>query len=429
MPTFRHIRNRYGTPPKLQVKGRSSRGDLGANQPKPRQSQDAPTPTEPCPICLEVVGLPAADGSVESWSILPCGHRFGSYCAKAWLGTGPMSDPADIQIGDDRVPGSPNPRAPSIEQEAPHEQEVDEAVALGQANEPHSVNNENDNNAIDQNNADDNQEAQGPGQAEVKSDARVAAPHVPSSPSGIQPPPPDEPGPDNNGEADVVQESVAAPEAENIAPPAIVAAPQQQHLPTLAVEVAPAEPDAAQPAQQPETQPTPPAAAPAVAPDEPFPLVEFDDYDLMVRIIRRSPNRMPMFMTMAYPETVNLKISCAFCYMGIEYNRHLLWQKVHDMDRRDRPSRIPGKKLVVTGAKHLTHHSHTAYRAIRAHIGNNRHRYAKPTADEKQTVDAYVEACKEAHDLDFGPWWAQQPPKSDPAMDVRQNNPSIWAQH
>ncbi|ERS95604.1 hypothetical protein HMPREF1624_08120 [Sporothrix schenckii ATCC 58251] len=359
MPTFSHIRNRYGTLPKLHAKG----------------------------------------------------------------------DPTDIQIGDDRVPGSPKPRAPVVEQEAPHVQEVDEALPLGQANEPHSIDNESDNKAIDRNNADDNQEGQGPGQAEAKNDARVAAQHVPSSPGGIQRPPPDEPGPDNNDEADVVQEPVAAPEAENIAPPAIVAAPQQQHVPTLAVEVAPAEPDAAQPAQQPEAQPTPPAAAPVVAPDEPFSLVEFDDYDLMVRIIRRSPNRMPMFMTMAYPETVNLEIPCAFCYMGIEYNRHLLRLRVHDMDPRDRPSRIPGKKLVVTGAKHLTHHSHTAYRAIRAHIGNNRHRYAQPTADEKQTVDAYVEACKEAHDMDFGPWWAQQPPKSDPAMDVPQNNPSIWGQH
>jgi HUS1 checkpoint protein len=40
---------------------------------------------EPCPICQEPVGTCNADGITEGWSMLPCGHRFGSYCIKRYL--------------------------------------------------------------------------------------------------------------------------------------------------------------------------------------------------------------------------------------------------------------------------------------------------------------------------------------------------------
>lgn len=39
-----------------------------------------------CPICQEPVSKPTPDGIVESWSVLPCGHKFGSHCIKHWLG-------------------------------------------------------------------------------------------------------------------------------------------------------------------------------------------------------------------------------------------------------------------------------------------------------------------------------------------------------
>lgn len=39
-----------------------------------------------CPICQDPVGQRTPEGRFESWSKLPCGHRFGSYCIKHWLG-------------------------------------------------------------------------------------------------------------------------------------------------------------------------------------------------------------------------------------------------------------------------------------------------------------------------------------------------------
>ncbi|KAH8888751.1 hypothetical protein GQ53DRAFT_230232 [Thozetella sp. PMI_491] len=38
-----------------------------------------------CPICQEPIGTKNPEGIVEGWSVLPCGHRFGSYCIKHYL--------------------------------------------------------------------------------------------------------------------------------------------------------------------------------------------------------------------------------------------------------------------------------------------------------------------------------------------------------
>ncbi|KAK1760955.1 hypothetical protein QBC47DRAFT_396935 [Echria macrotheca] len=38
-----------------------------------------------CPICQELVGVRNPEGITEAWSMLPCGHRFGSHCIKHYL--------------------------------------------------------------------------------------------------------------------------------------------------------------------------------------------------------------------------------------------------------------------------------------------------------------------------------------------------------
>ncbi|KAK4152947.1 Hus1-like protein-domain-containing protein [Chaetomidium leptoderma] len=39
-----------------------------------------------CPICQEPIGVRNAEGVKEGWSMLPCGHSFGSHCIKRYLG-------------------------------------------------------------------------------------------------------------------------------------------------------------------------------------------------------------------------------------------------------------------------------------------------------------------------------------------------------
>lgn len=57
-----------------------------------------------CPICQEPVGQPTPEGTTESWSQLPCGHKFGSHCIKHYLGL----------VADDR------PSCPVCRQNATH---------------------------------------------------------------------------------------------------------------------------------------------------------------------------------------------------------------------------------------------------------------------------------------------------------------------
>ena len=38
-----------------------------------------------CPICHEDIGSPNSEGVVENWSVLPCGHMFGSHCIKHYI--------------------------------------------------------------------------------------------------------------------------------------------------------------------------------------------------------------------------------------------------------------------------------------------------------------------------------------------------------
>ena len=38
-----------------------------------------------CPICQEPVGTLTAEGVLEGWSMLPCGHVFGDFCIKRYL--------------------------------------------------------------------------------------------------------------------------------------------------------------------------------------------------------------------------------------------------------------------------------------------------------------------------------------------------------
>ncbi|KAH8908345.1 hypothetical protein BR93DRAFT_478099 [Coniochaeta sp. PMI_546] len=71
---------------------------------KEKQSDTGLQTNSACPICQEPVGQRTPEGKIESWSKLPCGHKFGSHCIKHWLG----------MVADDR------PCCPMCRQNASH---------------------------------------------------------------------------------------------------------------------------------------------------------------------------------------------------------------------------------------------------------------------------------------------------------------------
>ncbi|KAK6849945.1 hypothetical protein PG995_013778 [Apiospora arundinis] len=49
------------------------------------KTKPAPPPPEECPICQDPVGIPNPEGTIEAWTSLNCGHKFGTVCIQTWL--------------------------------------------------------------------------------------------------------------------------------------------------------------------------------------------------------------------------------------------------------------------------------------------------------------------------------------------------------
>lgn len=77
---------------------------------KPRPRKESPPPPEECPICQDPVGIPNPEGTIESWTLLHCGHKFGHACIQTWL--------QDSLDRDD--PHNPNPTCPICRNVAKH---------------------------------------------------------------------------------------------------------------------------------------------------------------------------------------------------------------------------------------------------------------------------------------------------------------------
>ncbi|KAK3308193.1 uncharacterized protein B0T15DRAFT_490786 [Chaetomium strumarium] len=62
-------------------------------QTNPPQTQYSDDVGKECPICHECVGSRSPEGIRETWSMLPCGHHFGSHCIKRYLGISADDEP------------------------------------------------------------------------------------------------------------------------------------------------------------------------------------------------------------------------------------------------------------------------------------------------------------------------------------------------
>ncbi|KAL2162767.1 hypothetical protein VTH06DRAFT_6603 [Thermothelomyces fergusii] len=67
------------------VRGRSDRKRRRNGAASEKQASAAQIEDRICLICREVVGTRTPEGITEGFSMLPCGHRFGSYCIKRYL--------------------------------------------------------------------------------------------------------------------------------------------------------------------------------------------------------------------------------------------------------------------------------------------------------------------------------------------------------
>jgi HUS1 checkpoint protein len=62
-------------------------------QAKPSKTRSSDHIEKECLICQQRVGKPTPEGNQESWSMLPCGHRFGSHCIKRYLNIAAIDEP------------------------------------------------------------------------------------------------------------------------------------------------------------------------------------------------------------------------------------------------------------------------------------------------------------------------------------------------
>ncbi|KAL1842038.1 hypothetical protein VTJ49DRAFT_6108 [Mycothermus thermophilus] len=78
--------------PRRKLKKKNRKSGMASSAPEKQaetEPESAPVAVQiedtNCLICQEPVGEPNPEGIIETWSMLPCGHIFGSYCIKRYL--------------------------------------------------------------------------------------------------------------------------------------------------------------------------------------------------------------------------------------------------------------------------------------------------------------------------------------------------------
>ncbi|EGO61101.1 hypothetical protein NEUTE1DRAFT_120151 [Neurospora tetrasperma FGSC 2508] len=73
------------SPKSLASKGKNFGWTEKVKEKQVEQSEEEDPADKMCPICHEEIGSPSSEGIVETWSVLPCGHMFGSHCIKHYI--------------------------------------------------------------------------------------------------------------------------------------------------------------------------------------------------------------------------------------------------------------------------------------------------------------------------------------------------------
>lgn len=73
------------SPKSLASKGKNFGWTEKVKEKQVEQSEEEDPADKMCPICHEEIGSPSSEGIVETWSMVPCGHMFGSHCIKHYI--------------------------------------------------------------------------------------------------------------------------------------------------------------------------------------------------------------------------------------------------------------------------------------------------------------------------------------------------------
>lgn len=72
--------------PHTLSKGKNSGWTERVKEKQVEQSEEEIDPADKmCPICHEEIGTVSSEGTLERWSVLPCGHVFGDECIKQYI--------------------------------------------------------------------------------------------------------------------------------------------------------------------------------------------------------------------------------------------------------------------------------------------------------------------------------------------------------
>ncbi|CAK7224369.1 Checkpoint protein hus1 [Sporothrix curviconia] len=442
-------------PKSVSVLGCCERGDHAITRPKLVVKQ----PTEPCPICHNDVGEATPENIIETWAILPCGHRFGDYCLKVWLG---MSKDAMCPICRKKMmhtcghPTLPRPTSPPVPDAPEAQSEGKGASGISAAGAQQVVAGVQEVSAEEE---DDGAMAiyrigtvassrrMSPKEAVRMAARRVRSFHKAVRQSFVD----DEESKSLDGAAADRPENGAAEEASPAGPafptPPVVQQPPRYGLFGGPLNTPPSPKSSGKRRQRRRklrrrvSQSSRSAAPPAVAaaPAGGAALSRASSQTVILEMLasrsHAQPASTPYFFQMAYPKEVDLTLPCAYCYLT-------MYREPEDSPYRGGNGYVVGIDNAFAGNAHdIAQSANTIKAAAMIAI---RHFFKNltpgstflkaghyPCADggvgeserglsQEETIllAAYWDSWRQVNGKAFGQWWAEQEPRTEPAVEA-----------
>ncbi len=402
----------------------------------PSSSKPSRPPTEPCSICHFIVGTKTPEDIVEAWAILPCGHRFGSYCVKVWLG---MSIDAVCPICRRKMvhacghPTLPRPSAPPPKDE-PDPQPEDEEAGDGCK--------ECEDDCVFE--TDEDIESAGAGrhcrthkQVSAKKAGKAVVGHVVSL-EDIQSPAPAEGAPAAAANGASVDATAAAFGEASIAGPSTSPSPFSSSSIASGIKrgIRRHRRGATSMGSASGSGSGSASGMGSSSSSSPFSISSYDSGSAVEAEAEEGPDvdagpaspassilsilssassvlssKAPALLATAYPREVDLSHPCTYCYLTLQSEpKESAYRGGVDAEKNGRP----GARKAFKKAARLVKDKFKS------------HQQQQMSNDEANLVAAYWESWRQAHGKEFGDWWAEQEPESPPAETPPSQGWNLW---